>query len=157
MSNILYNSTSGRITALIDYDFSTISHPSYEFLRSFSGAGGQFRGWTDDEESDQAALRHAKLHGFPSPLPLTKEDGVNWEMAKAWEDALEGAGARRPRNIEGIEGVADIDTILRSILPWRLTNEDIVAIQEREGVESIWQCKEENEVYLGKLLARLGF
>ena len=116
MSNILYDSTSGRNTALIDYDFSAVSHPSYEFLRSFDGAGGQFRGWTDDEEREQAALRHAKLHGFPSPLPPTKENGsVNWEMAKAWEDALEGAGARRPRNIEGIEGVADVDMLCRGL------------------------------------------
>jgi hypothetical protein len=64
----------GRITGLTDYDFATILHPSYEFLRSFNNAGGQFRGWYVDEESDEAALREAKLHGFPSPLPPTKAD-----------------------------------------------------------------------------------
>jgi hypothetical protein len=42
---------------LIDYDFATILHPSYEFLRSFDRAGGQFRGWYADEESEEAALR----------------------------------------------------------------------------------------------------
>lgn len=41
-TNILFDEASGRITALIDYDFSWISHPSYEFLRSFDGLGGQF-------------------------------------------------------------------------------------------------------------------
>src|SRR5687767_8644761 len=72
-SNLLFDPDLGRITGLIDYDFATILHPSYEFLRSFN-AGGQFRGWYVDEESDEAALREAKLHGFPSPLPPTKAD-----------------------------------------------------------------------------------
>ncbi|OBT53862.1 hypothetical protein VE04_06560 [Pseudogymnoascus sp. 24MN13] len=43
-NNILFDPKSTRITALIDYDFACISHPSYEFLRSFDGAGGQFGG-----------------------------------------------------------------------------------------------------------------
>ncbi|KFX97972.1 hypothetical protein V490_02512 [Pseudogymnoascus sp. VKM F-3557] len=43
-NNILFDATSNRITALIDYDFACISHPSYEFLRSYDGAGGQSRG-----------------------------------------------------------------------------------------------------------------
>ncbi|KAK3370271.1 hypothetical protein B0H63DRAFT_454462 [Podospora didyma] len=47
-SSILYDAESGRITGLIGYDFSCVLHPSYEFLRSFSNLGGQFRGWTTD-------------------------------------------------------------------------------------------------------------
>lgn len=88
-NNILFDATSNRITALIDYDFACISHPSYEFLRSFDGIGGQFRGWSIDEENDDMALRDAKLHGFPSPLPPTTKDRVKWEVVKAWEDELE--------------------------------------------------------------------
>jgi hypothetical protein len=80
-----------RITALLDYDFSCISHPSYEFLRSFDGYAGQFRGWSGDDDSEQLALHKAKLRGFPSPLPVSTEKGVNWETAKAWEDQLEKA------------------------------------------------------------------
>jgi hypothetical protein len=140
---------------LIDYDFATILHPSYEFLRSFDRAGGQFRGWYADEESEEAALREAKLHGFPSPLPSTKPDGaVNWENAKAWEDALEAAGAKRPRTIPGIGRVADVDTVLQAILPWRVSNTDVLKLQTEE---TIMQCRAENEQHLDKLLSRLGF
>lgn len=39
-TNILFDEASGCITALIDYDFSWISCPSYEFLRLFDGLGG---------------------------------------------------------------------------------------------------------------------
>lgn len=146
---------SGRITALLDYDFATVSHPAYEFLCSFGGEGYQFPGWMVDEESEMAALRNTKLHGFPSPLPETKDGGsVNWEVAKAWEDALEGAGVKTPRDMDGIEGVANVETILRSILPWRVTNEDIL---RRQAEEAIVQCRDENEQLLEKLLRHLGW
>ncbi|KAH7408789.1 hypothetical protein DE146DRAFT_777430 [Phaeosphaeria sp. MPI-PUGE-AT-0046c] len=115
--NLIYDASSQRITALIDYDFACILHPSYEFLRSFSGAGGQFQGWSDIESSEKKALRDAKLHGFPSPLPENSTDGVKWDVAKIWEDELERLEVQRPRTIKGIEKVADVDAVLRSILP----------------------------------------
>ena len=141
---------------MIDYDFATILHPSYEFLRSFSGAGGQFRGWYVDEEGDEAALRNAKLQGFPSTLPSTKVDdgAVNWEDAKAWEEALQEVGAKRPQTIQGIDKVADVDTVLQAILPWRVTNSDVLKLQTHE---TIVQCRNDNEEHLDKLLTRLGF
>ncbi|KAK3299651.1 kinase-like domain-containing protein [Chaetomium fimeti] len=154
-SNLLFDPVSGRITGLIDFDFAAILHPSYEFLRSFDGAGGQFRGWYMDEESDEAALRDAKLNGFPSPLPATKADGpVQWEDAKAWEEALEEVGAKRPRTLQGIDAVADVDTVLQGILPWRVTNSDVLKLQTHD---TIMQCRDEKEEHLDKLLRRLGF
>ncbi|OBT74016.1 hypothetical protein VF21_06022 [Pseudogymnoascus sp. 05NY08] len=153
-NNILFDATSNRVTALIDYDFACISHPSYEFLRSFDGAGGQFRGWSTDEASDAMALRHAKLHGFPSPLPPTMKDGVKWEVVKAWEDELEKLDVKRPRNMGAIDKVADVDTVLRSILPWRVSNSDILRLQSEEVIV---KCRNENETQLSGLLSRLGF
>nr|CDP29403.1 Putative protein of unknown function [Podospora anserina S mat+] len=148
--------TSGRITALIDYDFAWISHPSYEFLCSFDGLGGQFRGWSCDKESWEVALRDAKLHGFPASLPSTSESdsGVGWVVAREWEEALEAEGVRRPRTIEGTDKVADADAILCAILPWRVTNAEILA---RPTEEVIIECRNDNEEHLDKLLARLGF
>ncbi|KAF7587875.1 hypothetical protein BBP40_006611 [Aspergillus hancockii] len=84
--NILFDATTKRITALIDYDFACILHPLYEIVRSFDGAGGQLRGWSGDEGSEQSALREAKLQGFPSPLPQSAKDGVQWEVVEIWED-----------------------------------------------------------------------
>ncbi|KAF2810720.1 uncharacterized protein BDZ99DRAFT_561103 [Mytilinidion resinicola] len=136
-NNLLFDATSGRITALIDYDFACILHPSYEFLRSFDGAGGQFRGWSGDEASEQTVLREAKLRGFPSPLPPMVKSGV-----------------KRPSTIEGIDSVADVDTILRSTLPWRVTNSDILRLQTEEVIV---KCRDKNEEQLITLLSRLGF
>lgn len=71
-------------------------------------------------------LRHTKLHGFPSALPPTTKDGLKWEAMKGWEDALEKLYVKIPRNIKGIDKVADVDTVLCSILPWRVSNSDIL-------------------------------
>ncbi|KAI0400456.1 kinase-like domain-containing protein [Xylaria palmicola] len=157
-NNLLFDPVTRRITGFIDWDFSSVLHPSYEFLRSFDGAGGQFRGWSGDEEdNEQAALRHAKLHGFPSPLPEStqgKDGGVDWELVKAWEDELERLDVKRPRTIVGIENVADVDSVLRSILPWRVSNSDILRLQSEKV---IIKCRDENEKHLDGLLRRLGF
>jgi hypothetical protein len=153
LDNMLYDASTQRITALVDYDFACILHPSYEFLRSFSGAGGQFQGWDDINSSEQTALRDAKLHGFPSVLPENTDD-VQWDVAKGWEDELERLEVQRPRTIKGIEKVADVDAVLRSILPFRVTNSDVLRLQS-EAV--ILRCRDENEAQLVKLLDHLGF
>ncbi|KAK0637153.1 kinase-like domain-containing protein [Bombardia bombarda] len=155
-SNILIDADSAQITGLIDYDFACILHPSYEFLRSFSNLGGQFRGWTSDEKGEEAILRDAKLKGkFPSPLPPTiKDSPVEWELAKLWEDAVVKADVQRPSTIKGIDKVADFDTVMRTILPWRLSNSDILRLQDEETILS---CKKDNEKQMDETLARLGF
>jgi hypothetical protein len=47
-----------------------------------------------------------------------------------------------------------VDTVLQAILPWRVTNEDVLKLQ---GEETILKCRDENEEHLDKLLGRLGF
>ncbi|CAG8973049.1 hypothetical protein HYALB_00010823 [Hymenoscyphus albidus] len=153
-NNLLFDARTGSITALIDYDFACISHPSYEFFRSFDGTGGQFRGWIGDEATEDMLLREAKIHGFPVPLPPTTEHGVQWEVVAAWEEELERLGVKRLQSMPGIEKVADVDTILRCILPWRVSNLDVLRLQS-EAV--IMRCRNDNERQLVRLLSRTGF
>ncbi|KAK4198254.1 kinase-like domain-containing protein [Triangularia verruculosa] len=141
-NNILFDAKSGRITALLDYDFACISHPSFEFLKSFHSTDGALPGWTGDQNSEQMALRKAKLEGFPDPLPPTTENGVKWEVAKAWEDALEA------------EDVSVVDTLLSSILPWGITNSTILTLWPEDR---FIQIRDENEELLSQLMAHLGF
>lgn len=79
---------------------------------------------------------------------------MKWDVAKAWEDELEKLDVKRPRTMKGIEKIADVDTVLRSILPWRVSNSDILRLQSEEV---ILKCKDENEIQLIKLLDHLGF
>jgi hypothetical protein len=153
-NNLLFDPDSGRITALLDYDFASILHPMYEFLRSFDGAGGQFQGWSGDESSEDMALRNAKLNGFPTPLPATKEDGIQWDLAKAWEDELEKLDVKRPSTMQGIDKVADVDAVLRAVLPWHICNVDFLQMQPDGAVEYFRNRGEEKLI---KLLDHLGF
>jgi hypothetical protein len=104
----------------------------YEFLRSFDGLGGRFEGWALEKSEAGDRLRHAKLHGFPSPLPADVDGGVVWSSAKLWEEKLEALDVKRPRVIEGIEGVTLVDDVLSMILPLRLSNTDMWRIQSEE-------------------------
>ncbi|KAI0395070.1 phosphotransferase enzyme family-domain-containing protein [Xylariaceae sp. FL0594] len=115
------NPETGRITALLDFDFATISHPAYEFFRSFGNIGGNLAGWKGKEtpeHEESAKLQKAQLEGkFPSPLPppLISKDArhhVNWELAKAWNETLHEANARGPSSIGGIQKLADVDELL---------------------------------------------
>lgn len=151
---MLYDAASNRITALLDYDFGCISHPSYEFFCSFNGVGGQLRGWSGDEDTETIALRDAKLHGFPSSLPPSSEGGVDWDLVKAWEDELEKVQVLRPKTIQGIEHVADVDAILSAITPFRITNRDVMRMQSEEMKVNI---RGDSEKILIKILDRLGF
>jgi hypothetical protein len=56
--------------------------------------------------------------------------------------------------MEGIDNVADIDAILREVMPWRVTNSDMLRMQSEEV---IMKCRTEGEKYLVKMLERLGF
>ncbi|KAF4966966.1 hypothetical protein FSARC_5405 [Fusarium sarcochroum] len=151
-NNILFDPSSGRITALLDYDFSCVSHSSYEFLQSLSDVQGQFKISTGDG-TEETTLTHAKLHGFSETLPETTGD-VQWELAKALENELEKAGVKRPRTIEGIDKIAEVHAVLQAALPWRLSNADILNLQSEKA---ILDFRGESEQGLMALLDRLGF
>lgn len=155
-SNLLFDISSGSITGLVDYDFSCVLHPSYEFFHSFGRFGGRLGGWSGIEGREERALKKAKLHGFPDPLPTDLQDGEGgqWKVAKAWEDALRNAACKRPMTIPGIDVVADVDTLLSSILPWRITSPDILSRQTDEVIEN---CRNENEKALSEILEHMGF
>jgi hypothetical protein len=56
--------------------------------------------------------------------------------------------------MEGIDNVADINAILRGVMPWRVTNSDMLRMQSEEV---IMKCRTEDEKHLVKMLERLGF
>lgn len=160
---MLYDPSTGNITALLDYDFASILHPAYEFFRSFSDIGGRLSGrlvGTTSQEKEAAALRTAKLTGrFPSPLPVFAESGdsstVDWELARAWEEELQKCGVKRPSTIEGIDKIANVDELLTALWPWRLTNEDFLRMNTDENQRLAVRSSSEKQVVA--LLEHMGF
>lgn len=62
--------------------------------------------------------------------------------------------ARRPSTTKGIEKVANVDAVLRPILPGRVSSSDILRLQSEQVV---LRCRDENEGQLIQLLDHLGY
>ncbi|KAI1126653.1 kinase-like domain-containing protein [Nemania abortiva] len=161
--NLLYDPATGRVTALLDYDFACILHPAYEFFHSFRNSGGEFTGWKGDTtplEKEALELRRAKLTGWfisPLPTPVASENGpaVDWEVAQAWEGELQTQQVNRPSEIEGIEQIADVDAVLNCLSPWRLTNGDFLRMNPGEDQRAALRRMAERELTV--LLDHVGF
>jgi hypothetical protein len=67
---------------------------------------------------------------------------------------LEKVGANRPSTIKGIEQVAVVESLLRAILPWRLSNSDVLKMQSEEVIR---RYKAKSEGHLAELLSSVGF
>ena len=39
---------------------------------------------------------------------------------------------RRPRNLEGMDRVSDVDTVLQAILPWHVSYSDVLKLETEE-------------------------
>lgn len=55
--------------------------------------------------------------------------------------------------MKGIDKVADVDALLRAIMPWRLTNSDFVSFQSQNVLR---RYVEKDAIKLGAILARFG-
>jgi hypothetical protein len=116
-------------------------------------------GDTTPEDKEMAALRHAKLFGrFPSTLPasvaMTNGPGVDWEQAQAWEDEQQKLDVKRPSTVLGIDKFADVDRVLSSLLPWRLTNDDFLRISQDE--DQTLELRRMGERELASVLDHMG-
>ncbi|KAI0377940.1 hypothetical protein F5Y04DRAFT_263094 [Hypomontagnella monticulosa] len=118
MNNILYSSETNRITAVLDFDWSAISHPCEEFLTGLWDIGG---GIHERNRLFQPMLLSGDF-GI-QPKDLSTDDIRQWELAKAWDKALTDTGAIRPSKIAGvrrIQALKDLDDLL---CPFDLCNE----------------------------------
>ncbi|KAI1455251.1 kinase-like domain-containing protein [Annulohypoxylon moriforme] len=163
--NLLYDPETGRITALIDYDFSSIMHPAHEFFYSFNNTGGRLRGWLGEatpQEKEAELLRQAILTGhFPSPLPVSVASAnsigskLDWALTQAWEVELQKLDVKRPSSIEGMDKIADVDELLARLEPWMLGNQDYLRLNPDEDHQMALRRKNERQVV--GLLERMGF
>lgn len=150
MNNMLYDRKSGKITALLDFDWAHIGHPLTDHLGSFATNYARLPDRYDTSDEKQA-LREALLTGsFPNPLPKPS-DRVEWETARMWEEQLAAVAAlrvstARRRDVEILGYMFDM---LELLCPGGLTNETIVGMRGRAGME---KEKEEVEAILRKAL-----
>lgn len=118
MNNMLYDRTTKRITALLDFDWSAITHPCDEFLAGLWDIGGGI---------------HARVGQFQpmvlagdfsaQPETLSDEDIRKWEVAKAWNTAITEKGAIRPSYITGVGHILALKELEDLLCPFALGSE----------------------------------
>ena len=151
LDNFLYDKSTLRLTALLDFDFAHIATFADEFFRSLGADIGQFPSSRESEEI--CALREAMLTGFPDPLPPSNDE-VQWPSAKAWDDALREKGAERPSTIRNIAALSDLFWLSGQILPFKLHNEVVV---KNSSQEQLAARKQHGEELLVKFLNDYGY
>lgn len=118
MNNMLYDKTSQLVTAVLDFDWSTITHPADEFLTGLWDIGG---GMHEENEFMQESILTGNFDS--APLDLSEEDMQKWEVAKIWNKALTDRKATRPCDIRGMRGIHELRKLESMICPFHLSNE----------------------------------
>ncbi|KAM0813413.1 hypothetical protein AB5N19_13406 [Seiridium cardinale] len=119
MNNMLFDKDSKRLTALLDFDFASITHPVHEFFMGLWHQGGGLR--SGDDEKLHAAILSSNFGEVDNTL--SSEDKAIWEVAKAWNSALATRGIIRPSSIQCIEKLEKLHDLEQALCPFQLSNE----------------------------------
>ncbi|KAJ3128240.1 hypothetical protein HK100_009290 [Physocladia obscura] len=147
-NNILYDPETKEITALLDFDFSAIMHPSHEFFSGFRDFGGNV-------SSSSAFLRKAICSGIFTPIPavdLTDAEKEEWELASIWDSQLAATDAVRPSMIKGIEQLEELNRFSELLFPWAFGDGAALFTEDKLVVK-----RDEAETNLINILLKFGF
>lgn len=115
---MLYDKEAKKITALLDFDFASVSHPFEEFIcLSLADIGGN----VSDEDT---CISRAILSGNFStpPADLDEDFAKEWELAKVWNAVLRESAALAPSQIDGVDRIRDLMRFQRLLCPHRLSS-----------------------------------
>ena len=117
-NNILYDKETARITCLLDFDWSSVTHPSEEYLFGLWDIGSGVHERT-------GRLQPAVLTGDFSvpPKDLSEEESKKWETGKVWNVAATRKSFKHPSSIAGIEKVQTLRELEILICPFALASE----------------------------------
>ncbi|KAK9427620.1 hypothetical protein V1505DRAFT_379558 [Lipomyces doorenjongii] len=96
--NMLFDISTYRLTAVLDFDFSHIGAPVSEYLFSFWDMNALLTG----SAGQMGQMRKWLLNGFP------KRIDARFKLARSWDHALGEAGVEKPSTIDGAGHIADI-------------------------------------------------
>ncbi|OTA99897.1 hypothetical protein M426DRAFT_66870 [Hypoxylon sp. CI-4A] len=148
LNNVLYDSKTKRITAVLDFDWAAITHPCEEFLTGLWDIGG---GIHERNEKFQPMLLSGDFSTQPDDLPA--EDVRKWEIAKAWDAAIARKGAIRPSQIVGVDRICALGELQDLLCPFELANE---AMLKRISDKDKLKKKAETEMGIVTWLATYG-
>lgn len=118
MNNLLYDHTTQLVTALLDFDWSSVTCPADEFLTGLWDIGGGIH------QKNEFMQESILTGNFNSASPgLSGEDVRKWEDARIWNKALAERKITRPCDIRGVRGIQELRTLEEMLCPFHLSNE----------------------------------
>jgi hypothetical protein len=129
MNNMLIDEFTGKLTALLDFDWSFIGSFHDEFLRSF-GDLGMIPG--PDAEGKELILRQALLFGESNQHKLEESK----HPLQNWYKIMKTGGAKVPCDISGMEEASQLHWFVTQISPWLLTHEVPLERRSKEQLEA---------------------
>lgn len=153
MNNMLYDPTTKRISALLDFDWAAVAHPAHEFFSGLHDLHGSTH--PDDAALQSAVLTGAFVPATPAAEPDKTETGEHdkaWALARSWDASLLGAGGLRPSSIAGIATLESLRALEDLIAPFSLCNAVMVG---RTPAEKLQAARADTEAKLNALLDSL--
>lgn len=147
---MLYDKEAKKITAILDFDFASVSHPFEEFIcMSLTDIGGN----VSDEDT---GISRAILSGNFStpPADLDEESAKEWELAKTWNAVVRESAALAPSQIDGADGICDLMRFQGLLCPYQLSSAS--ALEELDA-EKRAELRAKAEADLLKWLEKHGF
>ncbi|KAJ6447068.1 MFS multidrug transporter [Purpureocillium lavendulum] len=120
-NNLLFDKSTMKITAVLDFDFSFVSNPFDEFTSSLSDLGSSIT--LEDTEIELAIL--SGDFSVP-PIGMSEQSSQKWQLAKAFNAAMVEAKVIRPTDIKGVDKIRDMLLFQRLLCPFRLGNESML-------------------------------
>ncbi|KAK1634990.1 phosphotransferase enzyme family-domain-containing protein [Colletotrichum phormii] len=139
-NNTLYDTTTKKLTSILDFDFAFISHPCHEFFISLGDVGGNTGGGTGrDSDLSGGLLGKAMLTGDFDGIrtSLPQEAAGQLTRAKAWDDALKERGALRPSEIAGMAALDGLRRLEALACPFALEHPVMLRRKTREEIEEM--------------------
>jgi aminoglycoside phosphotransferase (APT) family kinase protein len=135
MNNMLVDPESNKITALLDFDFASVLHPSHEFFMSLWDVGGNPAGG-HGQDLTGGRLAKAILKGsFDMDDDVPEEAAELWSTARVWDAALAARGAMRPSDISGMAGLDQLRRLETALCPFQLVHPMILKQMTAEQVQ----------------------
>ncbi|KAK9386022.1 aminoglycoside phosphotransferase [Lipomyces mesembrius] len=157
LPNLLFDTSTYRLTAVLDFDFTHIGAPISEWLFSFWDIDGLLPGSADP----MGPLRNWLLNGFPQGGLISSNDRnvpetlePQFTIAAAWDKALAEAGVKKPSTISGADTTADIWWFSQELCQAYWFMESFLA---RKTPEQLSKMKESSEKSLDAYLVQWGF
>ena len=146
MNNMLFDTESKRISAMLDFDWAAIGHPGEEFFTSFHDVKGTTR-MIHSEELQKAILPGSFGDGLAKDV-ANEEEHEAWELARAWDAALQKHGAIRPSDIKGMVVLEKLRSFTDLLAPFELANKAMLKRRSAEDI-AVMRAKTEEAIVKG--------